>query len=147
MRRAVAATRQAIEMIFSANIGSQVAGLQQEKQQAVESGDKEKVAEIDRQVEQLRQFEELVKLNTSIVEEKAKLEELKVRIEEQAEAARKTAEAAEAGKQELADLKAKIIERWGNSDATRPVTVRLATSSVKLALSPNPVPVPVTVMS
>ncbi len=117
---AAEATRQAIEMIFSANIGSQVAGLQREKQQAVESGDKEKVAEIDRQVEQLRQYEELVKLNTSIVEEKAKLEELKVRIEEQAEAARKTTEAAEAGKQELADLKEKITAIWGNRDATRP---------------------------
>lgn len=120
---AAAATRQAIEMIFSANIGSQVAGLQREKQQAVESGDKEKVAEIDRQVEQLRQYEELVKLNTSIVEEKAKLEELKVRIEEQAEAARKTAEAAEAGKQELIDLKEKITALWGNSDATRPGSI------------------------
>jgi chromosome segregation ATPase len=117
---AAAATQQAIEMIFTANIGSKVAGLAREKQQAVESGDKEKVAEIDRQVEQLRQYEELVKLNTSIAEEKAKLEELKVRIEEQAEAARKTAEEAEVGKQELIDLKEKITALWGNSDATRP---------------------------
>lgn len=117
---AAAATQQAIEMIFTANIGSKVAGLAQEKQQAVESGDKEKAAEIDRQVDQLRQYEELVKLNTSIVEEKAKLEELKVKIEEQAAAARKTAEEAEAGKQELIDLKEKITALWGNSDATRP---------------------------
>ncbi len=110
---AAAATQKAIEMIFSAKIGSQIAGLQIEQTGAAQAGDKGKAGESARQIEQLRQYEELVKLNYSIVEEKAKLEEMKLRIGEQALAAQKMAQEVEASKNQLIELKAVIRETFG----------------------------------
>lgn len=120
---AAAATQKAIDLIFSANIASQLTGLEAERKAAAESGDAQREKDIATKIEQVKQFEEMVKLNVEIVEQKAKLEEMKISIDEQAAAANATREAAEAGIKELETLRETITAISGNSDATRPGSV------------------------
>lgn len=113
-------TQRAIESLFEARIASQVAGLRGEAEKAAAAGDTGRAADLRSQAEQLKQFEELVKLNVSLTAAKSDLDALRVQADSQAQSYRSIEEATRQSAERLEALKQQIVDRTGNIDATVP---------------------------
>ena len=113
-------TQRAIESLFEARIASQVAGLRGEAEKAAAAGDTSRATDLRAQAEQLKQYEELVKLNVSLTVAKSDLDALRVQADSQAQSYRSIEEATRQSAERLEALKQQIVDRTGNIDATVP---------------------------
>lgn len=113
-------TQRAIESLFEARIASQVAGLRGEAEKAAAAGDTSRATDLRAQAEQLKQYEELVKLNVSLTAAKSDLDALRVQADSQAQSYRSIEEATRQSAERLEALKQQIVDRTGNIDATVP---------------------------
>lgn len=113
-------TQRAIESLFEARIASQVAGLRGEAEKAAAAGDTSRATDLRAQAEQLKQYEELVKLNVSLTAAKSDLDALRVQADSQAQSYRSIEEATRQSAERLEALEQQIVDRTGNIDATVP---------------------------